>query len=138
MNIWLHMFTACRSMLVAETFLNCADPLGAWNEPHYLSSSTLSSPSKKSWNSNYSCNLPTVQARTGLPAHNGVFMKNGTKKEWNPSPNILSFSTSFSSPPRLLCPGPADTFYYSPTAAMHSLTLSVTRWTGSALCLDCL
>ncbi|KAL1266654.1 hypothetical protein QQF64_002329 [Cirrhinus molitorella] len=74
----------------------------------------------------------TVQDGTGLPAHNGVFMKNGTKKEWNPSPNIHSFSTSlllslFSSPPLLLCPGPADTFYYSLTAAMHSLTHSLSH-----------
>ncbi len=88
----------------------------------------------------------SLQYGTGLPAQDGVFMKNGTKKEWNPSPNILSFSTSFSPSLSLLHTTSAALSWTGrhilllpdcSDALAHSLCHRVNR-VGSALCLDCL
>lgn len=138
MNSWLHIYNVCLcTLVVAERILDCAGPLGVWNEPQYQPPTTLSSLSKKSRNSNYSCNLPTGQGRTGQGSlHTTGFSwkmeqrKSGTLP---PTPFFLSLPPSlslsiFPLPPQLLCPGPADTFYYLCSDALtHSLSHRVNR-----------
>ncbi len=97
MNQRLHVYTACLSMQVAERILDCADPLGAWNEPHYLSFSTLSSPSKKA----ETVITPAISLQYGTGQDRAPCTQWGFHEKWNkervePFPNILSFSTFFS------------------------------------------
>ncbi len=106
MNLRLHIYTTCLSKQVAEIILDCADPLEAWNEPHYLSFSTLSSPPKKSWNRNYSWNLPTVRDRA--PCTRWGFHEKWNKERVEPFPQhtlflYLLLSLSLSPPHHLGC-----------------------------------